>query len=1269
MAKAPLAKYFTREELASMNDAFRRALNDYIDDVKDALCDDLVGLFDDLLGEKRKNRSAREAKYFGVSGNKVVAVILRGSKRGSWFDHSIQKGGGPLEAIRHYLGLATFKDTLDEAADRCAVARFEWEGVRAEIGAKAIAEREEKRRKKEAEREARRATEAAEAAREDAAKFAEARAKWNEGVPVAGTLGEKYLREERKIDWRDRAWPASMRWLEKERALIFAVTNAAGEIVGAQTEGVTRDGKQDKLRHGPKIGARMSIGRVGLGSVKFPGNPKGPIAFAEGAQTGLSTCLATGFETRVMLGSSGFARIINEAPKDRLILLCRDDDETSKTSYRSAVAAIYSLANAGHTVWDVWAYDQRRFTGADFNDLLQESGLAAVKDRFDKALEQRLNIGRVEHSLDKAGAILDQHIFDFFEQIKSDKSPSKITLAIGVDTAGGKTHFAIRHLVQYVLWLRSQGDCRPVIFLVPEHRLSDEIVARIKAEVLRAKSKKKLVVESYRGMGARKPGATSDFDKMCERFEDEMKPAQAMLVDVEKELCKPCPFRTSCAYRAQQTLQADIWVGAHPLLFNQAPSVINPKDEITGQRAGVAAVIIDEDVVAAGLTDGFVLPVDIFDDGQMPLPEGEQAAADLLKFRRTVRDILRAAPNGQFLRREDVEGRLDWLQCDEAARAEYDRKLTVKTEADWRDRGANRTIKKVAAAYHGFRELAAYYFKSHPESAPPEVSGSVFVDRKEDGTKIIRVRRRLDVHSDWRAPTLILDANLYRDQDVDALRRFFPRVAFTGRINIAAPHQRITQVVNRSYSLGYLAPPKKKKGAEADTDDRPEAPDDEDAGAGPGIGSKAKANASHRRDVEAAVVRTARQNGGMTLVIANKDVAAAFKFPPGLDIRVAHFGAMAGRDEWKAARTVFVVGRPLLSPRDAELAAAALIGRGVEILGKGDGRKGRRSTWYQRDRDYRLCRDGRGAYRVPCEVDIHPDPAVEAWRWRSCVAAIMQAAGRGRGPHKTADSPLDIVIMTDVCLPVPVDQFILAQDIEPTVDDLQMAAAGIAFENSASASAAFPNLWPTKDAFEKAVLREGEAGAGPVANCAFLETAPTFPYKRQYTELSAPISKSSNLRVAFKLARKNHREQFATVDLAICRDPRQFIEERIGPINWLLIEGQPEHAQHLPIAIGAEDLSLAPNPAKQARVIYVEIEDGLALKGRPMTLAKLTDPASTLAAIFGPEGPVSPRRARFVCNGIVMAEIKETIGFGSAVIANDNGADPVRRSRLAAVRR
>ena len=1154
MARLDLGNVVSHDELASMDAGYRAALLEYVERLHEALCDNLVPLFDDLIGERRTNRSAREARWRGNSGNRSVSVVLSGRKRGQWFDFYEQKGGRPIQAVQHFLGLS-FMAALDDAADRINFPRFDKRAVRKENAAKLAKERAERERKR-AEREA---EEAKKEADETAKAIREAAVYWDAARDIIGTPGETYLRKTRGID-RDEpfAFPDSIRWNDAERALVFRVSNMQGAFVGVQTVAVTPDGKQDKLRHGAKIGAKKSRGPIGLGSIKFPGAAGEPILFAEGPETGLSLWLATGYETRVVLGSSGFLRIINEAPANQKIILCRDDDPVEAPAYRAAVSALYKLGNAGFDVWDAWPFAERRQSKQDFNDAAIEQGLHAVRERIDDARYEQGSFRRIEHDIHAAERVIDGKIADFFRRaVAHQDGETPPVMALGVDTGGGKSHAAIKHLVQSLIKIRAAGDNRSIVFAVPEHGLSREIEKRIHKELEKAGAN--YAVAIWRGREAKKPNAANDDDRMCAEIQT-VREASELHVKIEEEICKKCPHNPvkggACQYLLQKGLTADIWVAAHQIIFRKPPTAI-------AKDGGVAMLVIDESILDAGIAEPFELPFDAIEAMTLPADEGDKF--ELMDYRHRLTEILQEAPEG-FLSKAALSaqpgGAISYDMAAEAYRLEWSREVRPKQERDWRKRHANKSLTKATGLAKAISELAS--------KDGPAVSGHISVGRTPDFVKVVRVSRRLAIHEAWHVPTLLIDAMIF---GVDALQYFWPSIEDMGRVNIATPHQRVSQVVNKSYAIGKLAPPKKRRRKHTDEEAGQGLEPDELAGMS--FDAREKATEKNRRSVEATIIRMARERGGRTLVVGNKAVIKAMSFPPAMNIETAWFAAVAGKDRWGDVRTLIVLGRPLPPPRAMEQRAATLTGHGVETLQQVEGQ--RRSGWYRRERHFRLQRRGKDIVKVPTEVDAHPDPMVEQLVWQKCVGQLMQAIGRGRGTRRKAHEPLDVIVMTSTVLPIPVDDFLLAEDIEPSLDDMQLAAGGVAFDGGEAAAGAYPNLWPSAEAFRMAKAREK---ADLNVNSRFRDQCVTNSYSNTYTDSLRTGRETARLQISFQLAGERRRPQDAFYDPALCPDPKAFIEEKLGALAWIHVQPPdvPEDEQSsepLAKAVGAEEMSAA----------------------------------------------------------------------------------------------
>jgi hypothetical protein len=207
-----------------------------------------------------------------------------------------------------------------------------------------------------------------------------------------------------------------------------------------------------------------------------------------------------------------------------------------------------------------------------------------------------------------------------------------------------------------------------------------------------------------------------------------------------------------------------------------------------------------------------------------------------------------------------------------------------------------------------------------------------------------------------------------------------------------------------------------------------------------------------------------------------------------------------------------------------------------------------------------------GSFR-PAETDRHPNPVAEAIRWGIVEAQLLQAVGRGRGCNRKADNPIDILIMTNAPIPLPIQQMISDADLKPSIHDLQMAAGGIAFEKPSGAAAAYPQLWETLNAAEVAFRRAKQD-------------------QKESNPNNELIIRERLLLVATATYRKAG-ERFspgtAYVDLNIVPDPKAWLTERIGTLAHfsMSVPQAPSEPVRQPSA-SAEPEPVAPPHAEPA---------------------------------------------------------------------------------------
>lgn len=1076
--------------------------------VRGALIERAVELVTYLRGARPTGRAKRGKVRWGKKGS--FELTLSGRFRGHYYDFEADEGGDLFAYITRERGL-DFAAAVEWGA--------QWAGLPSDY--QPSAEDFRRQIERDAERAAKEAEEAAKDDADEARKIAHARKIWDETRLIDGTLGEKYLYDARKIHLIN--FPETLRWSVSERAVICAVTNDAGELVAIQKIAVTAEGKKDQRRWPGKGDAKKSIGPVGRGALRFRGAESEELCLAEGPETGLTIWAAAGHETHSLVGGLGGAarHLLDEdgTPKawarGRRIVLCRDDDPSFSTASLTLKRVVRSLLAAGLDVRVATPFETCREDKSDFNDLAQEWGLDAVRARIELAASDRAQPISEFSRLDKARLRIGRLVAEFFQStrawLKCETSWRALfppVHAVGLDVGGGKTEAALDEAVHLLVELRQAGNERVVVILVPEHRLSHDIEQRARLKLRAANPN--MVARVWRGRAASvRPGAD---ERMCQAHAT-VHEATELLADIGTEICsaKKCEFFERCQYRLQQGLiNVDLWIGSHNLLFNGAPTPI--------RESGIAAIIVDEGPFRAGLKKPVEIPLDAINAMRLPKKEKEEARLELMDARHRLAHALADEPDGYVRREAFAKAPHFDIGRDLAKRAkglEWLRKIMKREESDWRKREGNRTIRTMDAVWDAVADLVG--------EDGPDVTGLLKLTRDERGVRVLRVAGRSDVHEDWNAPTLLIDAL----HDPELVRPFWGSVVDKGIIRIAAPFQTVRQAVGKSYSLSHLSP----------------VPDGSD--------KDKKRRAKNRRNVRAVILRMARKAGGRTLVVGNKSVVQAMEFPP--HVEVAWFGAVAGRDNWKDVRLIVIFGRPQPNPADVEWMAGALTGRAVQELGNDMGVDGSDAeppdSWYRRGDAFRFKRDGEEISCFLASADRHPDALCERIRWRICVGEIIQAVGRGRGVNRTAETPLEVVILGDVPLPAPVDEFLTDDAVKASPFDLMTAEGGVAFYDGSSAAEAYPSLWRTAEAARMALQRarteRGTQDPNSVTN-AYNE----YDIGERYADppLCPPVR--------FKRAGSRRHEEMAIYDPRVVSDPRAAIEDMLGELAMFEIVGQ-----------------------------------------------------------------------------------------------------------------
>jgi hypothetical protein len=207
-------------------------------------------------------------------------------------------------------------------------------------------------------------------------------------------------------------------------------------------------------------------------------------------------------------------------------------------------------------------------------------------------------------------------------------------------------------------------------------------------------------------------------------------------------------------------------------------------------------------------------------------------------------------------------------------------------------------------------------------------------------------------------------------------------------------------------------------------------------------------------------------------------------------------------------RLLILVGHTLPKPYEIEATAATLSGSMPEIVES----NAKDFSWYERIKRVIRLRDGTGRATYG---DQHPDPFVESVRKQECEAEQEQAIGRGRGINRDDDSPLDVDLLFNECLPGAVDEVLLWDDQSELIET---AMEGAMLTSAVDLVKIWPALWPNLAKAKRT------AHAGVPALPGFVE-------------------------VRYRLAGNGMKTRTGYFDLNIIPNPLKWLEERLGTLT------------------------------------------------------------------------------------------------------------------------
>lgn len=581
-------------------------------------------------------------------------------------------------------------------------------------------------------------------------------------------------------------------------------------------------------------------------------------------------------------------------------------------------------------------------------------------------------------------------------------------------------------------------------FAVPTHRLGDELVRRIEAEGLSA--------GVWRGRLADDPGKQGE--KMC-LIPKEVEKVVKSGLPVEDSMCRSfrdgekreCEHHAVCPYQKQKgaLFSKDVAVVPHASLFHQMPKINTRGTLFIDEGFWQASLKTDAGGMGEILSLGNFrkAPVESF----KPTFENRPSEDDLQWMRGMISEALTDHPPGN-IERCRIAGVLDDLsRYDEALASEW---KTLSTPDIWpgMPQAALRIgLKEARKNKELFLRIELWEaLKTLVADAGAVSSGWVIRAEDDEGNPAVVLRKRENIKRGWAdGAVVVLDATL----SPELVQPYFTRpLLVSASEGVISEFVRVLQVVDKSFSASGLIPkdgPSEKEN---------------------------KRRRNRAREVWRWIGLRALEFHGMgkggldVLVICQLGLENLLK-EMGLpeNVGITHFNAIRGLDRWGGVRCLVVIGRTIPSPSVVEEIAETITGRGVEksVIDTDDC-----VNWYMQETvNFRLS-DGSG---WPVANDRHPDATAEAVRHQICEAELIQAIGRGRGINRTADNPLQVDVLTNVCLPLIVDEPVRWADVVPGKIE-EMVCLGLLPGSFEVAAKLYPDLWPSPDAARKASKRE-----------------------------------------------------------------------------------------------------------------------------------------------------------------------------------------------------
>lgn len=367
--KTPLKSNTTTIKIKSNSSSNKKHFIDQ-DAVIRRLEQDILGYASQWLGSP-KQVTGREASWPGS-----LTVNLKGHKAGWWKRWSAGEGGKDLISLYSSIFGIEWYAALKELAESF--------GIEPESGINRTAKVPKSSEKNDIDKEEKKS-------------IKNALTQYKKGIPIQGTLAEKYLRKVRGITGElpeDFRFSAKMKQLNTGQltpTLMTPLRDKNNVITGIVRVFLSPDGNKFPKTYLDKNGeeqksttkANLGLSRDAAVFVQI-GTLPGTLWIAEGIETALSVAKAVPNQTVVASVSISKLKSVPVSPEIQKVIICADNDAANPNHEKTVIEAVESHMSNGKRVFLTIPPGSQK---CDFNDLLLQGGMKAVKATLDQMVE------------------------------------------------------------------------------------------------------------------------------------------------------------------------------------------------------------------------------------------------------------------------------------------------------------------------------------------------------------------------------------------------------------------------------------------------------------------------------------------------------------------------------------------------------------------------------------------------------------------------------------------------------------------------------------------------------------------------------------------------------------------------------------------------------------------------------------------------------------------------------------------------------------------